>query len=92
MIEDLLSSELGPLRIKVEPHSIYSKITNFTSHKDCIWYSQSGNITIQGPILLDPGLYHFSIGLIGLKGVNHAINNTSIQTVTTRIYQNLIHG
>ena len=71
----------GPLRIKVEPHSNYSKITNFTSHKDGIWHSQSGNITIQGPILLDPGLYHFSIGVIGLEGINHVINNTSIQTV-----------
>jgi hypothetical protein len=81
LIKDLFSSELGPLRIKVEPHSNYSKITNFTSHKDGIWHSQSGNITIQGPILLDPGLYHFSIWLIGLKGVNHAINNTGIQTV-----------
>ncbi len=81
LIRDLFGSELGPLRIKVEPHSNYSKITNFTSHKDGIWHSQSGNITIQGPILLDPGLYHFSIGLIGLAGVNHAINNTSIQTV-----------
>jgi hypothetical protein len=81
LIKDLFSSELGPLRIKVEPHSNYSKITNFTSHKDGIWHSQSGNITIQGPILLDPGLYHFSIGVIGLEGVNHVINNTSIQTV-----------
>ena len=62
LIKDLFSSELGPLRIKVEPHGNYSKITNFTSHKDGIWHSQSGNITIQGPILLDPGLYHFSIG------------------------------
>jgi hypothetical protein len=81
LIKHLFGSELGPLRIKVEPHSNYSKITNFTSHKDGIWHSQSGNITIQGPILLDPGLYHFSIWLIGLKGVNHAINNTGIQTV-----------
>ena len=81
LIKDLFSSELGPLRIKVEPHSNYSKITNFTSHKDGIWHSQSGNITIQGPILLDPGLYHFSIGVIGLEGINHVINNTSIQTV-----------
>jgi hypothetical protein len=81
LIKDLFSSELGPLRIKVEPHSNYSKITNFTSHKDGIWHSQSGNITIQGPILLDPGLYHFSIGVIGLEGVNHVINNTSIPTV-----------
>jgi hypothetical protein len=81
LIRDLFSSELGPLWIKVEPHSNYLKITNFTSHKDGIWHSQSGNITIQGPILLDPGLYHFSIGVIGLAGVNHTINNTSIQTV-----------
>ena len=78
MIKDLFSS--GPLRIKVEPHSNYSKITNFTSHKDGIWHSQSGNITIKTD-LLDPGLYHFSIGVIGLEGINHVINNTSIQTV-----------
>jgi hypothetical protein len=81
LIKDLFSSEIGPLRIKVEPHSNYSKITNFTSHKDGIWHSQSGNITIQGPILLEPGLYHLSIGVIGLAGVNHSINNTSIETV-----------
>ena len=81
LIKDLFSSELGPLRIKVEPHGNYSKITNFTSHKDGIWHSQSGNITIQGPILLDSGLYHFSIGVIGLAGVNNAINNTGIQTL-----------
>ena len=81
LIKDLFSSELGPLRIKVEPHGNYSKITNFTSHKDGIWHSQSGNITIQGPILLDPGLYHFSIWIIGLAGANHASSNTSIQTI-----------
>jgi hypothetical protein len=81
LIKDLFSSEIGPLRIKVEPHSNYSKITNFISHKDGIWHSQSGNITIQGPILLEPGLYHLSIGVIGLAGVNHSINNTSIETV-----------
>lgn len=81
LIKDLFSSELGPLRIKVEPHGNYSQITNFTSHKDGIWHSQSGNITIQGPILLDPGLYHFSIRVIGLAGVNQALNNTSIQTI-----------
>ena len=81
LIKDLFSSELGPLRIKVDPHGNYSKITNFTSHKHGIWQSQSGNITIQGPILLDPGLYHFSIWIIGLAGANHAISNTSIQTI-----------
>jgi len=81
LIKDLFSSEFGPLRIKVEPNSNYSKITNFTSHKDGIWHSQSGNFTIQGPILLDPGLYHFSIWVIGLTGVNNATNNNSIQTI-----------
>jgi len=81
LIKDLFSSELGPLRIKVEPHGNFSKITNFTSHKDGIWHTQSGNITIQGPILLDSGLYHLSIKVIGLAGANLAINNTDIQTI-----------
>jgi len=81
LIKDLFSSELGPLRIKVEPHGNFSKITNFTSHKYGIWYTQSGNITIQGPILLDSGLYHLSIKVMGLAGANHAINNTNIQTI-----------
>ncbi|HTH22857.1 MAG TPA: hypothetical protein VL854_11620, partial [Nitrososphaeraceae archaeon] len=68
LIKDLFSSELGPLRIKVEPHGNFSKITNFTSHKYGIWHTQSGNITIQGPILLDSGLYHLSIKVVGLAG------------------------
>ena len=54
LIRDLLSSRIRPVKVKVEPHSNYLKITNFTSHKNGVRHSQSGNITIQGPILLNP--------------------------------------
>lgn len=81
LIKDLFRSELGPLRIRIEPHDNYSRVTNFTSHKDGIWYSKSGNITIQGPILLDSGLYHFSIGVLGLTEGSTTIGSTNNKTI-----------
>lgn len=81
LIKDLFRSELGPLRIRIEPHDNYSRVTNSTSHKDGIWYSKSGNITIQGPILLDSGLYHFSIGVIGLAEGSTTIGSTNNKTI-----------
>jgi len=81
LIKALFRSELGPLRIRIEPHDNYSRVTNFTSHKDGIWYSKSGNITIQGPILLDSGLYHFSIGVLGLAEGRTTIGSTNNKTI-----------
>ncbi len=80
LINYLFRSELGPLRITIEPFGSTSRVTNFTSYNDGIWDSKSGNITIQGPILLDSGLYHFSIGVLASRG-STAISRTNNMTI-----------
>jgi hypothetical protein len=59
-------SDPGPLKIRIIDVGGDPMAGNFTSHPDNIWSTKTGNITIQGPLLLESGLYRVSIKLLGL--------------------------
>jgi hypothetical protein len=66
LMRDLFYSKLGPLKIQIIPRqgpvTVYGSAEPFLSG----WMSETGEITVQGPILLDGGLYHFAIEIFGI--------------------------
>jgi hypothetical protein len=59
-------SDPGPLKIRITDVGHDLRVGNFTSHSNNIWSTKTGNVTIQGPVLLEAGLYRLSIKLVGL--------------------------
>ena len=66
IMEGKFHSELGPLKITIEPMDGNLKVTKFTSLSNGTWTTKTGDITIQGPVFINPGLYHLSITILGL--------------------------
>ena len=66
IMEGKFHSELGPLKITIEPMDDNLKVTKFTSLSNGTWTTETGDITIQGPVFINPGLYHLSITILGL--------------------------
>jgi hypothetical protein len=67
-------SDPGPLKIRITDVGDDSRDGNLTSHSNSIWSTTMGNITLQGPILLEAGLYRLSIKLLSL--------GTSVDNIT----------
>jgi hypothetical protein len=67
LMRDLFHSPTGPLKLKINPTSSES-ITVFGSTEPFLggWTSETGDITINGPLLLEGGLYHFAIEIFGI--------------------------
>ena len=66
IMEGKFHSESGPLKITIEPMDGNLKVTKFTSLSNGTWTTKTGDITIQGPVFINPGLYHLSITILGL--------------------------
>ena len=66
IMEGKFHSESGPLKITIEPMDDNLKVTKFTSLSNGTWTTETGDITIQGPVFINPGLYHLSITILGL--------------------------
>ena len=66
IMEGKFHSELGPLKITIEPMDDNLKVKKFTSLSNGTWTTETGDITIQGPVFITPGLYHLSITILGL--------------------------
>jgi hypothetical protein len=66
LMRDLFYSKVGPLKIEINPRE--GPVTVFGSTEPFLggWMSETGEITVQGPILLDGGLYHFAIEIFGI--------------------------
>ncbi len=67
LMRDLFHSHQGNLKLKINPSN--SKTVNvFGSTEPFLggWTSETGDITINGPLLLEGGLYHFSIEIFGI--------------------------
>jgi hypothetical protein len=67
LMRDLFQSEQGPLKLKINPTN--SETVNVFGSQDPFlggWTSETGDITISGPILLEGGLYHFTIEIFGI--------------------------
>lgn len=69
IMEGKFHSEPGPLNIRIEPKGNHLVVSGFTSLSNGTWNTSTGDITIQGPILLDPGLYHLSISILRLGNI-----------------------
>ena len=67
LMRDLFHSPTGPLKLKINPTSSES-ISVFGSTEPFLggWTSETGDITINGPLLLEGGLYHFAIEIFGI--------------------------
>src|SRR5918999_1837673 len=67
LMRDLFHSPDGPLKFKINP--IASGSVNVSGSIEPFlggWTSQTGDFTINGPLLLEGGLYHFAIEIFGI--------------------------
>lgn len=71
LMRDLFYSQAGPLKIEIIPKA--GPVAVFGSPEPFLggWMSETGDITVQGPILLDGGLYHFQIEIFGIDRPNN---------------------
>src|SRR6266540_1381222 len=71
LMRDLFYSKSGPLRIEINPRE--GPVTVFGSPEPLLggWSSETDQITVQGPVLLDGGLYHFQIEIFGIDRPNN---------------------
>jgi len=67
LMRDLFHSPEGPLKLKINPTTSGS-VNVFGSTEPFLggWTSETGDITINGPLLLEGGLYHFAIEIFGI--------------------------
>jgi hypothetical protein len=67
LMRDLFHSSQGPLKLKINP-SNSKTVSVFGSTEPFLggWTSETGDITINGPLLLEGGLYHFGIEIFGI--------------------------
>ena len=67
LMRDLFHSHQGSLKLKINP-SNSETVNVFGSTEPFLggWTSETGDITINGPLLLQGGLYHFSIEIFGI--------------------------
>ncbi|HET8857118.1 MAG TPA: hypothetical protein VFM28_06295 [Nitrososphaeraceae archaeon] len=67
LMRDLFHSHQGTLKLKINPTTSES-ISVFGSTEPFLggWTSETGDITINGPLLLEGGLYHFAIEIFGI--------------------------
>lgn len=71
LMRDLFYSKTGPLRIEIIPRP--GTVTVYGSPEPFLggWTSENDQMTVQGPILLDGGLYHFEIEIFGIDRPNN---------------------
>ena len=67
IMRDLFHSHTGELRLKITPQDI-DGVNIFGSTEPFLggWVSQTGDISVTGPLLLEGGLYHFAIEIFGI--------------------------
>jgi len=74
-------SDPGPLEIRIKDlGNDYERRGNSTFNSSEIWSTKTGNITIQGPVLLEAGLYRLSINLqsLGTRADNIKLPSTGL--------------
>ena len=71
LMRELFFSGQGPLTIKMIPNS--GKVTVVGSTEPFLggWTSNTGQISVKGPILIDGGLYHITIEIFGIDNPRH---------------------
>ena len=67
LMRDLFHSPDGPLKLKINPTASGSvNVSGSTEPFLGGWTSETGDFTINGPLLLEGGLYHFAIEIFGI--------------------------
>jgi len=71
LMRDLFYSQTGPLKIEFIPRA--GQVSVFGSPEPFLggWMSETGDITVQGPILMEGGLYHFQVEIFGIDRPNN---------------------
>jgi hypothetical protein len=67
LMRDLFHSSQGPLKLKINPTP--SETVNVSGSTEPFlggWTNQTGEITINGPLFFEGGLYHFTIEIFGI--------------------------
>lgn len=84
MSPDAFHTESGLLTLKVQPQE--GKVQVLGTREDYLqaWRADpGGTVNIRGPILLDSGLYHFSIDVIGVDSVRELLPPDQVRTFDT---------
>ena len=71
LFRELFYSKEGPLTLKFQPAQGPVKVFGTTEPFLGGWTSDTGDITIAGPVLSEGGLYHFGIEIFGIDNVRN---------------------
>jgi hypothetical protein len=71
LLRELFYSKEGPLSLKFEPGEAPIKVFGSTEPFLGGWTSETGQLTISGPVLSEGGLYHFGIEIFGIDNVRN---------------------
>jgi hypothetical protein len=71
LFRELFYSKKGPLTLKFQPNEGPISIFGTTEPFLGGWTSDTGDITIAGPVLSEGGLYHFAIEIFGIDSVRN---------------------
>ncbi|HEY9399157.1 MAG TPA: hypothetical protein VIP29_04590 [Nitrososphaeraceae archaeon] len=71
LMRELFYSKDGPLTLKFQPNqgpvTVYGTTEPFLGG----WTSETGQITVSGPVLTEGGLYHFAVEIFGIDNVRN---------------------
>ncbi len=71
LMRELFYSKEGPLTLKFQPNqgpvTVYGTTEPFLGG----WTSETGQITVSGPVLTEGGLYHFAVEIFGIDNVRN---------------------
>jgi hypothetical protein len=71
LFRELFYSKEGPLTLKFQPSKGPIKIYGNTEPFLGGWTSETGQITMSGPVLTEGGLYHFVVEIFGIDNVRN---------------------
>jgi len=71
LLRELFYSKEGPFTLKFQPNQGPIKVFGTTEPFLGGWTSETGQMTISGPVLSQGGLYHFAIEIFGIDNVRN---------------------
>lgn len=80
MLPDAFHTESGLLTLKIQPHEGETQV--FATRDDFLkaWKADpGGTINIRGPVLLEGGLYHFRIDVIGVDSIHGLLPSDQVK-------------
>jgi hypothetical protein len=84
MSSDAFHTESGLLTLKIQPQE--GEVQVFATKEDFLnaWKADpGGTINIRGPVLLDGGLYHFRVDVIGVDSIRGLLRPDQVRTFDT---------